>query len=396
MTGEASRNLVKAPDLEINGAADGYIVYQPDRDRVHYLNQTVLELCNGRNAEADLPELLRLDGICRSRRSKRCAMPVPPTQSPPRCCESLKTSSFELGSERPGASLPSRIGDRPDMPNPSNIVRSRNDAEHRYPAATLVSFASRGFRQQQAHLSQSAINVGIDCVILWNNERLARENFFHAHRDIFEHKIGFGCWLWKPFIIAHELSRLLDDEFLLYWDVGHAIYPHRFELSPKPLLSWCLENDGILPGVYIPECGPNKRWTKRDCFVAMNCDTAVYWYHPQVQATFSIWQKNAKALAFVEEWLMWCQKPEVITDDPNRLGLANFEGFVAHRHDQSVLTNLVVKHQLKCFGSIVVPLPGAKDMNNAIDRALRREDRIAKRELRKHFQVWGSTTANLE
>ncbi len=63
MTGDASRNPVRVPDLEINEVADGYIVYQPDRDRVHYLNQTaavVLELCNGRNAEADLPELLRL------------------------------------------------------------------------------------------------------------------------------------------------------------------------------------------------------------------------------------------------------------------------------------------------------------------------------------------------
>ena len=51
------------PDLEINEVADGYIIYQPDRDRIHYLNQTaalVFELCNGRNAEADLPELLRL------------------------------------------------------------------------------------------------------------------------------------------------------------------------------------------------------------------------------------------------------------------------------------------------------------------------------------------------
>ena len=41
--------------LEINAVDDGYIVYQSERDRVHYLNQTaalILELCNGRNAAA--------------------------------------------------------------------------------------------------------------------------------------------------------------------------------------------------------------------------------------------------------------------------------------------------------------------------------------------------------
>ena len=52
-----------APGLEVNSVADGYIVYQADRDRIHYLNHTaavVLELCNGRNAARDLPELVRL------------------------------------------------------------------------------------------------------------------------------------------------------------------------------------------------------------------------------------------------------------------------------------------------------------------------------------------------
>lgn len=63
MADAVRRNPIAAPDLEINDVADGCIVYQPDRDRVHYLNQTaalILELCNGDNAEADLPEVLRL------------------------------------------------------------------------------------------------------------------------------------------------------------------------------------------------------------------------------------------------------------------------------------------------------------------------------------------------
>ena len=48
--------------LEINRVADGYVVYHPARDRVHYLNQTaaiVLELCNGRNDAAEIASLLK-------------------------------------------------------------------------------------------------------------------------------------------------------------------------------------------------------------------------------------------------------------------------------------------------------------------------------------------------
>lgn len=51
-----------AEGVEINQVADGYIVYQPSRDRVHYLNQTaaiVLELCNGQNDPATIAGLLQ-------------------------------------------------------------------------------------------------------------------------------------------------------------------------------------------------------------------------------------------------------------------------------------------------------------------------------------------------
>ena len=48
--------------LDVNEVTDGYVIHQPDCDRVHYLNHTaaiVLELCTGRVPAADMPELLR-------------------------------------------------------------------------------------------------------------------------------------------------------------------------------------------------------------------------------------------------------------------------------------------------------------------------------------------------
>jgi hypothetical protein len=83
MASAAGRNPIMASDLEVNEVADGYIVYQPDRDRVHYLNQTaavVFELCNGRNAEADLPEILRL----------AWDLPTPPVEEVAECLEALR------------------------------------------------------------------------------------------------------------------------------------------------------------------------------------------------------------------------------------------------------------------------------------------------------------------
>lgn len=252
---------------------------------------------------------------------------------------------------------------------------------------TLVTFATRNFREQQAHLCRSAISVGIDRVVAWNESSLAGEEFFRKHSYIFSQRKGFGCWLWKPYIILTELSRIPKGHVLIYWDVGRKLYPNRFDRSPLALVSWCLEsNNGILPGVYVPQYGPNRCWTKRDCFVGMNCDSPAYWEHPQVQATFSVWQKNDLSLSVVNEWLGYCEHPELITDDPNRLGRPNLVGFVAHRHDQSVLTNLVIKHDLRCIDA-PINSPGDKDINNLIDRVSGRQRDIERREFRKWCRV---------
>lgn len=51
----------RAPGLEINEVTDGFLVYQRDRDRVHFLNPTatlVLESCDGTLEAAELPPLV--------------------------------------------------------------------------------------------------------------------------------------------------------------------------------------------------------------------------------------------------------------------------------------------------------------------------------------------------
>jgi hypothetical protein len=74
---------VRAGDLEINEAADGYVVYHRARDRVHYLNHTaalVLELCTGGNRPADIVRLLQ----------RAYELPEPPRQEIHDCLNQLR------------------------------------------------------------------------------------------------------------------------------------------------------------------------------------------------------------------------------------------------------------------------------------------------------------------
>jgi hypothetical protein len=51
----------RAPDVTLTEVVDGFVVYQPTRDRVHYLNPTaamILELCDGSLSASDLTGFL--------------------------------------------------------------------------------------------------------------------------------------------------------------------------------------------------------------------------------------------------------------------------------------------------------------------------------------------------
>lgn len=53
----------KADGLEVNEVADGYVIYDKDKEQVHYLNHTaalILEYCNGEHTPDRIAELLQL------------------------------------------------------------------------------------------------------------------------------------------------------------------------------------------------------------------------------------------------------------------------------------------------------------------------------------------------
>lgn len=49
-------------EIDINEVEDGYVIYQKEKDKVHYLNKTavlVLESCTGKNSAVDIGTIVR-------------------------------------------------------------------------------------------------------------------------------------------------------------------------------------------------------------------------------------------------------------------------------------------------------------------------------------------------
>lgn len=214
----------------------------------------------------------------------------------------------------------------------------------------LVSYATARFLRSQKKLGRSALRHGIDVVRAWDRSALEETVFYQEYKAVLDLPRGGGYWLWKPFIIEDILRDVSPGDIVVYSDAGIDIIG---DLSP--LFTLCLEKGGILlfGGHYddVGAPGPNlcAKWTKRDCFVLMQCDEARYHEAQMLDASFVVLAKTARVQTLVHEWLRCCGDDRLLTDRPNTCGLPNFPGFIGHRHDQSILSLVAVREGLEIF-----------------------------------------------
>lgn len=205
----------------------------------------------------------------------------------------------------------------------------------------LASYSTPEWAGSQYLLNQSARAVGVNHIFPYTREQLVQTPFYHENREILDSSNGAGYWLWKPFIMLETMRKMSDGDMLIYLDSGFMIIA-----DISPLVRLCIEQDGVLlfTNGYL-----NKAWTKRDCFVLMDCDEEKYYNVEQTVGGSHFWIKNSLSMEILESWLKYCCDPRLLTDIPNTCGLDNLPGFVLHRHDQSILTNISTKYGIERF-----------------------------------------------
>jgi len=207
----------------------------------------------------------------------------------------------------------------------------------------LTSYATERFAKVQQDLNISAIKNGICNIITYQESDLKKSDYYQKNRSILDEVCGAGYWAWKPYFILEALHHLEENDILFYCDSGSA-----FLQSPMPLIKLCEEHS---QGMILFDARPltNRQFTKRDCFVKMECDTKEYWNAKKVIATLLVVKKTDFSQYFLQEWLRYCQDRAAITDDPNECGLDNLEGYLQHRWDQAILSVLAGKYNIETF-----------------------------------------------
>lgn len=195
-----------------------------------------------------------------------------------------------------------------------------------------VSFGTAGFEQSLALLRSSAEQYGIGDVRLYSADHDVIGRLRRDHPRIMAAPRGAGYWLWKPHVIADTLATVTDGTVVVYTDATVV-----YGADPSPILALAR----TVPIVTFLNPARNAfqfRYTKRDCFVLLDADRPSEWNRWQLDAFAIVFRACDESRSFVAEWAAACGDERVLTDAPNACGLPNLDGFVDHRHDQSVLT----------------------------------------------------------
>lgn len=205
----------------------------------------------------------------------------------------------------------------------------------------LVSFATENFYKSQNILNESSKSNGIDIVHSYS-PNVIDSNFVEEHNDIINNfkNRGAGYWLFKPYIILDVMEKCDYGDYVIYVDSGI-----NFINNINKILNHT--NEDII--LFSCHGHLNKTYTKRDCFYYMECDENEYINGNHTNAAIQIYKKTERSIKFVREYMHFCCDKRVITDVENVCGLSNYKEFVDHRHDQSVLSLLTIKNNIKTF-----------------------------------------------
>lgn len=153
---------------------------------------------------------------------------------------------------------------------------------------------------------------------------------------------GFGFWVWKPFIILNTLAGMDEGDVLLYVDMGC----HLNSRGKEKLIDYWKEVKQNKSGFLVSQLEPVRKecfWTKGDLLDYFGIRGKVEMYSPQYQSGVIFIRKEPKTVALVKSWLKVYYENFNLVDDTLSQS-PNEEGFVEHRHDQSVLPLLLKRH----------------------------------------------------
>ena len=201
------------------------------------------------------------------------------------------------------------------------------------PRDVFLTYGTGRFAGQRDRLAAEARASGVFGRVVAADAASIDAAYAARHAAILGAPRGAGYWLWKPYMIHKLLMEAADGDVVMYVDAGSVLTG-----DPTPLLALARKH-GFL-GFRMPHM--TQGWTKGDVYKALDMDVALFGRERQLSGAVLFFKKCPRTLDLVRRWLALCERADLVTDAPSVA--PNHADFQEHRHDQSILSLLLLKH----------------------------------------------------
>jgi hypothetical protein len=198
----------------------------------------------------------------------------------------------------------------------------------------LITFANKEpFIQSQKILDKTYSKCGISTHTMWNRDQISNTDFYKKNQIIFEkyRTIGFGLYMWKPYIIYEKIKTIEEGEFIYYQDSSRYDFTG-LEKDIMPVCEYMDKNNiELIPGAKLNK--QNRYLIKGECLNYMGCNDENFLNCNHYQTSPMLFKKTANTINFIKEWLDYCQIPQCIVKNTE-----------THQCDQAILNILLYKY----------------------------------------------------
>lgn len=209
----------------------------------------------------------------------------------------------------------------------------------------FCTFADSRMRRSVSRIKKQAHAIGVyDHIISYDENELNPQFREKFNKELVRGSRGFAHWVWKPQIILQTFEKMNECDLVHYCDTGCWINPKGTDIlleyfehtAAHDMLAFQVKNsfgDPLLDAFSLPEY----KWTKGDLFdyFGVRNDNAIT-QSQQIGATTIFLKKNQKTETLLRAWLSVFETDFRLANDTPSIS-PNFDGFIEHRHDQSIL-----------------------------------------------------------
>ena len=151
---------------------------------------------------------------------------------------------------------------------------------------------------------------------------------------------GAGWWRWKPYYLLRELRSVAPGDVVVHADYDLVLGAH-------PSALWCLgQNAPKGVATFHFPCLTDRAWTKREATAAIGA-TAAELDTATLYAGLLVVRHTPEAIRFLDAWLRLTVQGDLATDRYSPA--AQDSTFVAHRHDQALLSLSAKRYGVKSY-----------------------------------------------